>query len=1255
MGGVRNGNSTGAQAPADARQEPQPGPEVELQVTRHLQAAAALLREGSAPRAFGELVRASRSLPMTRRMAAALVRYSLKAGTEAAAIMVLGKAVDATQGDLRCHVRRQLARVLRRVDQIPRAIEVLDALLVEAPTDRRALRVLEALLPQTSPVEEAAESEAPERQVEPAPEDASAVVHASEVLGLPGELPETSAPGVASSPEPALPTVAPAAPEEEDPFSFELSAAASILPAPSAVPPPRSEPPPTQAVEAPVSGEADTGAVVAAEDSRSVAEPAETPDEQDAAGPVIVGVAEVPGEASQEAEDAELPVVQGSEDVEAEREVAPPELAAITAEPTVLPEGDVPQVQAEPSVLPEENLAQAEPAVMMAEPSVLPEENLAQTEPAVVTPEPSVHAEQVEAPEPASEPEPVPIEAPPAPAPQTDFHSTKTIEFQALSLEDLGGRIEEPEADVVPSAPTSEGEPVASAPSVIVAEEALPPSPEPTPEVPPAPPVAAAARPPEPAAEPRHDRAAMQRLEAQLIARKKWPELAHLYLDRADKAEDTAERAEVLTRLAEVLENELQDPAGAARTYGDIVALTGDRAALQEQVRLLSLRGDPALVQRALDEAVKRATTAKTRGAALLTRAERALAAGQTAKAWADFNAAEALIPGNIPVLAGLMRCAPDPTRAAMLAVRLRDTLTEAPRRTPDRLEALRTLASVAEESMRNPRLAQWAWTEVLGEEPEDPGARARLVVLARELKDSTSLARLLREQLTREPRGPAAREQRLELVATLEATGDADGALAELRQAVRMEPGHKEAWLRLVERCTSRGLMEESAWAQEHAATATADEVERMHAWAKLAVFCRDVLKDGARGQVFANRADNMRRGMEERGVLVALPELPAAPPEPPEREQVALGDEDVPVPPTSVLSWEAPPGKMEPSRRRVRTQAPAGPPPMLRPVEKPAAPPPPPAAPAISEPAALQMLRERPLEAGLYRVLAEAFSARGHTERGELMQELADALEGREAAEPQAPRVRLAPEDRAGLRHPGLRTPSGELFACVGLALCRLFPAYGPAAGTNVPLLKELGPGAPAAVEAIEVAARVLQMRLPDIVLSEESGPPFTAVHASTPRLLVGKLAVQQAQSPAELRFHAGRALFCLAPDLLALRSLKKDQLLRGLSFLSAVLYDDEDEAPGPEGRVLREALPPQARERAAKLLEPGMRQLDIPALSEAARHSANRAGLVACGGVGPALAVLRSRRALEEEVVELVRFAASERYLQLRTAEG
>ncbi|MFY0573658.1 hypothetical protein ACN28S_04160 [Cystobacter fuscus] len=66
---------------------------------------------------------------------------------------------------------------------------------------------------------------------------------------------------------------------------------------------------------------------------------------------------------------------------------------------------------------------------------------------------------------------------------------------------------------------------------------------------------------------------------------------------------------------------------------------------------------------------------------------------------------------------------------------------------------------------------------------------------------------------------------------------------------------------------------------------------------------------------------------------------------------------------------------------------------------------------------------------------------------------------------------------------------------------------------------------------------------------------------------------------------------------------------------------------------------------------LLESAQREFDAAALAEAARHSANRAGLVAGGGPGPALAALRQLKSSEPECIELVRFSASERYLPLR----
>ncbi|RKG93168.1 hypothetical protein D7V97_40245, partial [Corallococcus sp. CA053C] len=381
-----------------------------------------------------------------------------------------------------------------------------------------------------------------------------------------------------------------------------------------------------------------------------------------------------------------------------------------------------------------------------------------------------------------------------------------------------------------------------------------------------------------------------QRQESLLIARQAWRELAQLYLKRADRAKAAPERAEALTRLAEVMENELQDSAGAARMYREIVELTGERTALREQVRLLSQREDASIVRRALDEAIERARTSRARAIALLTRGERLLNMGSRSKAREDFEAADALVPGLLPVLAGLVRCASDKERPSFTE-RLRAACAAAPRRAPDRLDALRVLAQTAEESLGDLRIAQWAWAEVLAESPDNEQPREHLLALARRLGDLPALSQLLHAQLAREPRGPAARKAHLERVATLEAMGDAGAALAELRQAVRFEPGHKEAWLLLADRCIEREQLGEAAWAMENAATATESDEERQRTWERLALFCREVLHNTERARIYARRAESLRKAREDR----ARP----PPPEPPRTAPPPAPG----VPPPSVL----------------------------------------------------------------------------------------------------------------------------------------------------------------------------------------------------------------------------------------------------------------------------------------------------------------------------------------------------------------
>jgi tetratricopeptide (TPR) repeat protein len=1117
MGGVRNGKEAGSPETADARQRSPAGKppsgegaDVPDLVERHRQSASRLLNEGQAARAFGELVRASRSLPMTPRLAAVLVTFSLRAGTEAAAIALLTSALGNTRGDTRRAVRLQLARVLRRVNQLPRSIEALQALVDESPGERHARRLLDVIFRrighETTPPDFSAPLDAPR-----SPEQ----LHRSETLEFSAPWGEDEHTVEGSGPPDAR--FAPRAPQPRAGAPAELS------------------PEPARTVlEMPAVGSRDEVTSGAPDLPFGVALAPSAPPRDDSAGAAF----------SHRRLTLELPTVGSPED--------------------------------------------APPKAPMSRPE------------APLIPPPAGHKAD-------------------APVPWSGDEDT------------------EPSRQLVP----------------------------------------------------RQDDPEEARQEAQLIARRAWRELAQFYLARADRAKDLVVRTDILTRLAELLEDELRDPAGAARVYGQIVTLTGDKAALAEQVRLVSQRGDGDewVVLRVLDEAVQRASNPRARAAAFLARGERLLFTGEVVRARADFEAAAAINPGSLPALMGLARCAPEADRARATE-RLRVALAAVPRRSPFRMEGLRCLAEISGGPLVNAKLAYWAWTEVLAENPEDVHAQDKLLELARQLGDRPGLSRLLRARIDREPRGLAARKARLELVATLEALGDREAALAELRQAVRFEPGHKEAWLLLVDRLIALKQHGEAAWALEHAATATEDDEERLGCWERLARFCRETLGDAARAQVYANRAENLRKAIAERTAPMLHPEPPrsAAPSREPsgprtvvlipppgaveltpmpaasartvlelpvvgEAPAVEPPAAPVPVESTRVIAWTAPSGKMDTVRRRARGgPGPAEPPaPVVPPAPVSSVKPVPTAAPVETRPAAIERVREHPLEAPAYRELSAFFLGRGDTARGSLMAEVALALEGGKDAVLRPPRRALTPEERAGLRHPGLRNPAGELLASVGFALCRLFPTFGRAAGSTEPFRSEAGPGARAAQEALLFVSRILDVQLPEVFLSEDEGPPFTLVHPGAPRLLVGRSAVRQVLPEPELRFFAGRALSCLGPDLLALRCLRKDQLLRAVAILASVLRGGSE--LGPESRVVRDALHPSARTRALLLLESAQREFDASALAEAARHSANRAGLVACGGPGPAVAALRALKSSEQELVELVRFAASERYLPLR----
>jgi hypothetical protein len=291
---------------------------------------------------------------------------------------------------------------------------------------------------------------------------------------------------------------------------------------------------------------------------------------------------------------------------------------------------------------------------------------------------------------------------------------------------------------------------------------------------------------------------------------------------------------------------------------------------------------------------------------------------------------------------------------------------------------------------------------------------------------------------------------------------------------------------------------------------------------------------------------------------------------------------------------------------------------------------------------------VRSNPLRAEGYLQLAENFDASGDPTRATLMLEVARALEGDEHAAPLEPRLVLPAASRLRLRHPSLRGATGELFDLVGQLFCTLYAAKEKPDDGERDFELDSGKWARPTANALLCAVRILGIRPPSVKLSSRLGPPFSAVFRREPVMLVGRVAVQQQLKEAELRFFAGRALVQFEPAILVLRMLQRNELAYGLSVLRSAV---EGPAQSAEARVMKGGLSAEAQARIWQIFREQTRPFDFSALAESARHSMNRAGLLVSGGVAPALEAMRAKRATDEEMTQLIRFAASERYLQLK----
>jgi cellulose synthase operon protein C len=756
--------------------------------------------------------------------------------------------------------------------------------------------------------------------------------------------------------------------------------------------------------------------------------------------------------------------------------------------------------------------------------------------------------------------------------------------------------------------------------------------------------------------------AADLRTESQLIGKGRWKDLADFYRSRSATATNPQAKSLSLSRLAELLAEELADPGGAADAYGQIVTLVGDPAALAAQLRILEETGDTEGHVRAVEAAADWAPDPRAKCEAYLARGERLLKTKQFRSASADFERARKIDPGSLRALMGMAE-----SRAAegdgKLIPELEKALSRLPRGSPGRGALYRRIAHLYEWPVGDLDRCRAAWTEVIDEDPGDTAAEEKLAGLARTSGDSVLLATLLRRKIARDPRGPGARDARHELATTLEKAGKLDEAFEEWQMAARVEPGDSQALLAVAERAEFRGQFSQAATAIEGAALATVPGPERAGLWLRLGKLCREKLKDEARAEACEARAKTLTDPTDRVPTPLSTPALPPAAPPPTGESPIVRTPEpvrantqrDLSAPIRVITSGDimvddaAPTPRPTDSRSKSRSQRRSSK--RLKKAE-------------AAEPAApkkrlteehyilLNAVRDSPLDPARYRDLAVHFRKRHNAEKIGLLMEVSAALEGEAYDEPAEPKGTLTPAELLSLRHRELRGPLVEFLDLAGLAMAGLHVVTGRDAGKGR-FSENSGRGAPATAKALLTTVRYLGIRAPQVALSEDEGPPLSTANTDPPSLLVGKVALRRAMSLSELRFFAGRALYTLQPEILSLRALTEAQISRGLVTARQALAAG---AMTPEAKQMLKRMPRKARPRMIQLLdEIKSKSQDIERLREAARYAANRAGLLAAGSVGPALAALRAKRAADDELAELVTFAASDKYLTLRSNAG
>jgi tetratricopeptide (TPR) repeat protein len=294
--------------------------------------------------------------------------------------------------------------------------------------------------------------------------------------------------------------------------------------------------------------------------------------------------------------------------------------------------------------------------------------------------------------------------------------------------------------------------------------------------------------------------------------------------------------------------------------------------------------------------------------------------------------------------------------------------------------------------------------------------------------------------------------------------------------------------------------------------------------------------------------------------------------------------------------------------------------------------------------------LVAETPLDPPSVRALSAIAARRGEAARALRLTELL-AVAGAATDEELRSLRRAAKAQHADEPYPGaIADDAHDLLAHPDARdLGELFAALWEGAGAQAPGLDALGVGPDdraSPVSGRDVAgvfgacARALGNRRTALYVRREPGSGGVTLVAQPPTAIVVGARLAEGRASASLRFLLGRALELARPEYALAAALELDELGRRFGSLLRAFNPGESDA---DLQRWRRELPYKIARRLAEILNRPVNGDATARYRRGVLHTGNRAGLLLCGDLVAATAVLRAEGD-EAAVEELARFAAS-----------